>query len=82
MQLPRAGVIFPEIVSSVATQLDLFAQKPKKPIMSVIDRINRKNGKNTIFFGAQGIHSKWKPVSNWRSPKYTTDWSELLRVVI
>jgi DNA polymerase V len=42
--------------------------------------INRLWGSNTIFFGAQGLTRKWKMRQERRSNRYTTQWSEILRI--
>jgi hypothetical protein len=70
-----------DLVPASAAQLDLFAPS-KNSVMSIVDRINRKKGKNTIFFGSQGIDPKWKSLSGQCSPKYTTQWPDLMKVKI
>lgn len=77
----RAGVMLHDLVPASAAQLDLFAPS-KNSVMSIVDRINRKKGKNTIFFGSQGIDPKWKSLSGQCSPKYTTQWPDLMKVKI
>ena len=48
--------------------------------MKVIDGINLKQGKGTLFFAAQGIKRNWSMRMNIRSPRYTTQWDELPKV--
>lgn len=79
-QYRRGGVMFHELISSSNSQLDLFTTPLKNPVMPIVDQINRKKGRNTIFFGAQGVSQKWKPLSNHCSPKYTTKWSDVLKI--
>ena len=62
------------------SQGDLFLVKddPKKePVINVIDAINKKIGKRTVFFGAQGTTREWRMRCDNRSPRYTTNWEEL-----
>ena len=58
--------------------------------MEILDDINTKMGKMTLFYGSQGIvkHSgrkkiekdKWRMRSFYRSPFYTTNWADILKV--
>ena len=58
--------------------------------LSTEDDINNKMGKMTLFYGSQGIvkHSgrkkiendKWRMRSFYRSPFYTTNWADILKV--
>lgn len=45
-----------------------------------VDAINARWGKGTAQFAAEGITSQWRPRHDLRSPRYTTEWSELKRV--
>jgi DNA polymerase V len=42
---------------------------------------HNKNGGNTIFLAAQGIKPAWRMLSEQRSPRYTTQWAEIVKVV-
>ena len=57
--------------------------------MKMLDNINAKMGKMTLFYGSQGIikqrkqrieGNNWKMRSSYRSPFYTTNWNDILRV--
>ena len=58
--------------------------------MKLIDNINAKMGKMTIFHGSQGViknsrnikseTDKWRMRSCYKSPFYTTNWDDILRV--
>jgi len=57
--------------------------------MKMLDSINAKMGKMTLFYGSQGIikqrkqrteGNNWKMRSSYRSPFYTTNWNDILRV--
>jgi DNA polymerase V len=48
-------------------------------LMSVIDGINKKFGKSTLFLAAEGMNKKWK-MKQEQSPCYTTVWQDLPRV--
>ena len=58
--------------------------------MKLIDNINTKMGKMTIFYGSQGViknsrnikseTDKWRMRSCYKSPFYTTNWDDILKV--
>ena len=58
--------------------------------MKLIDNINAKMGKMTIFHGSQGViknsrnikpeQDKWRMRSCYKSPFYTTNWDDILKV--
>ena len=58
--------------------------------MKTLDDINAKMGKMTIFYGSQGIikqrrreeteEDKWRMRSGYKSPFYTTNWNDILKV--
>jgi DNA polymerase V len=82
----KAGVFLSKIVSQEVLQADLFGdyslerQYTQARLMAIIDFINQWWGLNTIFFGAQGIGREWKMRQERRSPRFTTQWGEILVV--
>ena len=58
--------------------------------MKLLDDLNTRMGKMTLFYGSQGIQKqsrkikvkkeKWPMKSSYKSPFYTTSWSDLLTV--
>lgn len=48
--------------------------------MEVLDQLNAKDGKGTLFFAGQGIQQQWQMKREMLSPRYTTRYSDLLRV--
>ena len=58
--------------------------------MKILDDINTKMGKMTIFYGSQGIvkqrrrekieEDKWRMRSGYKSPFYTTNWNDILKI--
>ncbi|HRN70069.1 MAG TPA: Y-family DNA polymerase [Candidatus Woesebacteria bacterium] len=80
----KATVGLTGLVSEHIMQGQLFhpvtvSQKEKR-IMSVLDTINQQYGSGTLQYAIQGIHKRWKGKSESRSPRYTTNWDELLIV--
>ena len=80
----RAGVIVAGIVPTDNHQLDMFqSENPKhKPLMSAIDRINKKYRADKIKLGSQDLESTWKMRQERLSPRYTTNIDEIIRVKV
>ena len=80
----KVGVCLSGIIPSNYVQGNLFIPTPrweKNELMHVFDKINRKYGKSTLFSGLVGTRAKeWELVKEDRSPRYTTQWKELLKL--
>lgn len=76
----KAGVMLSEIVPASARPADMFARQSDgngAGLMTMLDEINRKMGKNTLRLASEGITQAWKTKSDRKSPCYTTKWDEL-----
>jgi len=79
----KTGVMLLDLIPASVEQKHLFVdsdQRPRDHLIDVVDRINRDHGPDTLFFGAQGVSREWKMRCGLRSPRYTTQWNELLMV--
>lgn len=81
----KAGVMLSELVPAQGVQCDLFSQiqiSPKSNVlMTTLDSINRKMGKESIKLASEGFNRPWKMKQGNKSPCYTTDWSDILTVI-
>ena len=79
----KAGVMFLDLVRTAEVQPGLF-DLPDSPaklcLMRAVDDTNRSYGRDTITYAASGRERAWKLRSAHHSPRYTTNWNELLRV--
>ena len=57
-----------------------FNHHPSDHLMNLVDLVNKNHGPDTLFFGAQGVTREWKMRCGLRSPRYTTQWDELMIV--
>lgn len=76
----KCGVIMMDLVSEEQIAPDLFEKdytKKQRDSVHVVDAINARFGKNTVFYGATGIHPQWMMRCDHRSRRYTTCWDEL-----
>ncbi|EBX0280616.1 DNA polymerase V subunit UmuC, partial [Salmonella enterica subsp. enterica serovar Bispebjerg] len=51
----------------------------EKP-MDVLDHLNAKKGRGKLCFAGEGIQQQWAMKREMLSPRYTTRFSDLLRV--
>ena len=81
----KAGVIVGGTVPEEHIQLNLFRQKNHlklKKLMTAIDNINTRMGRDAVRFAAQGFDRKWRLKQEHLSPAYTTRFSDMLCVYI
>jgi len=79
----KAGVMLSDFYDKDVYQSDFFIPDSRRPksekLMKTIDKINATGG-NRITFAAQGIRKPWSMQRHFQSPKYTTNWNDLLVV--
>ncbi|MEB6435605.1 Y-family DNA polymerase [Raoultella ornithinolytica] len=80
----KAGVMLGDFYSQGVAQLNLFddnaPRKNSEKLMEVLDHLNAKDGKGTLYFAGQGIQTAWQMKREMLSPRYTTRYSDLLEV--
>ena len=79
----RAGVLLMELTNHRYQQQDLFTptENPRSDeLMKTLDTINAKMGNGTLRFAGEGFDAGWRMKQRLRSPRYTTQFSELKRV--
>lgn len=80
----KAGVMLGELVPAQGVQSDLFSQVQVSPksskLMLAMDEINKKMGKESIKLASESFTRPWKMKQENKSPSYTTDWDNLVKV--
>ncbi|GHP00809.1 umuC protein [Reticulibacter mediterranei] len=82
----KAGVLVSALQPEEVIQPDLFGafswehEVRQAAQMALLDEINRRYGRDTLFFAAQGTQRSWQQRARRRSPRYTTNWQEVLTV--
>jgi DNA polymerase V len=74
------GIGLIELVKKNVCQQDFFCHGQalvSDKVISALDTINKKYGRGTAFMAAQGIRKPWVMRQNFKSPAYTTQWSDL-----
>ncbi|HBZ7790397.1 TPA: Y-family DNA polymerase, partial [Klebsiella variicola subsp. variicola] len=77
----KAGVMLGDFYSQGVAQLNLFddnaPRKNSEKLMEVLDHLNAKDGRGTLYFAGQGIQTAWQMKREMLSPRYTTRFSDL-----
>lgn len=79
----KSGVLFFGLESGENAPRDLFApdsEKNNAGLFSVVDQINAKYGRGTLFTLGEGTTKSWQMKRSLLSPDYTTSWDQLLKV--
>lgn len=80
----NAGVMLGDFFSQGVAQLNLFDDNAPRhnssALMEVMDQLNAKDGRGTLYFAGQGIQPQWQKKRDLLSPSYTTRFSDLLVV--
>lgn len=80
----KAGVMLSDFSDRDAIQTDWLNPTPfskkKGDAMKVLDQINARYDKTAVQFAASGIEKKWKSNRAHTTPKFTTNWLDLLKV--
>ncbi len=86
-QYKKAGVILLNIVPADYLQQDILqvyneeAAKRSTTLMQAMDNLNKKFGKRIVQHAAEGLNKEWRVKADLLSPRYTTKWEELLKVL-
>tara|TARA_R110002126_G_scaffold17798_2_gene68904 strand:+ start:77577 stop:78821 length:1245 start_codon:yes stop_codon:yes gene_type:complete len=75
----KVGVYLDEITPANQQQLDIWSEAPKlsDALMQTYDSINRRFGSSGVRMASSGFNQVEISKRQWRSPKYTTCWSDL-----
>lgn len=82
MKFKKAGVIVTELIDENRKQLQLFDEENPKhlALMKVMDHLNNKIGYKKIKLASQNLELTWNMKQNHLSPKYTTNFNDILEI--
>lgn len=82
MRFKKAGVIVTELIPENSKQFHLFEDENPKHIhlMKTIDSLNQKMGDKKIKLASQNLNLTWDMNQNYLSPKYTTNFKQILEI--
>ncbi len=82
----KAGIILSDIINEDHLQFDLFINPERNvkqnDLMKVIDNVQGRFGKQSIFIGAEGINQEWSMRRGKLSQRFTTQWNEILNIQV
>lgn len=82
----KAGILLSNIIPESPVQLNAFKDSrdhlKQVRIMKAMDRVNSVWGNDTLKFASSGIKQDWVMKRQHISPRYTTNWNELLTINI
>jgi len=76
----KAGIMLSGLVPCNLDQFAMFDPEDRqklKTVTVVMDEINKKMGRNTLFYAAAGVKKPWDMRREFESPHYTTRWKDL-----
>lgn len=78
----KAGILLTDLQPAGARQLTLWEvctrrNKESKSVMSAMDRINAKYGKDTLQYASSGLRKGWEMRRDKMSPEFTTRWADI-----
>ena len=79
----KCGVMLTELTATNEHQGDFFTRgdtQKSRDLMACLDAINRRMGRNTVFYAGSGITREWAAFANRKSATYTTDIGQIIRV--
>jgi DNA polymerase V len=80
----KAGVMLADIMAEGDVPLNFietnYLDDKRKELMDIVDKLNRKHGQDTVFFGSSGVQKDWQMRRAKLSPRFTTRWNDLPRV--
>jgi DNA polymerase V len=82
----KAGITLMEIVPRVNQQFSLFVPagveiSRNDRLMDTLDAINERYGRGALRLAAEGVAKGWQMRRGNLSPRYTTEWAGVARVV-
>jgi len=82
IKFKKAGVIVTELIDEDKKQLQLFDEENPKhlELMKVMDRLNNKIGDKKVKLATQNLNLTWNMNQNHLSPKYTTNFKDILEI--
>jgi hypothetical protein len=79
--LKRAPTDLSEVTANVIRAfLDSHEQHKHCLLMQEVDHLNRVLGRDSVIFAAQEITRDWQAQPRYLSRRFTTQWTDLLRV--
>ncbi len=82
IKFKKAGVIVTELIHENKKQLQLFEEENPKHValMKAMDHLNNKIGDTKVKLATQNLSLTWNMNQNHLSPRYTTNFKDILEI--
>ena len=82
LKFKKAGVIVTKFIDENKKQLQLFDEENPKhlTLMQAMDKLNTKIGETKVKLATQNLNLTWNMKQNYLSPKYTTNFNDILEI--
>ncbi len=80
LRYKKCGIGLLDVRTTKYEQHDLFTpqqSEQSRRLMTVLDGINKRYGRQTLTLAAAGINPPWSMKRDYMSPRYTTRWTDL-----
>ena len=81
----KCGVMLTELIAAGTEQRDLFDTRDEQRsqrLMTTLDAINRRMGRDTVFYAGSGIKRDWAAFANMKTQAFTTNWRQMMEVKV
>ncbi len=81
----KSGILLSDLIPENQLQYSVWDDVTKKKIrelMQTVDKINARVGQGVVKFAVQGTKRRWKMHQERLSPKYTSNWNDILIIEI
>ena len=80
----KAGVMLADIIPEGDVPLSIaetnYLDDRRKDVMQIIDHVNKRSGRDTLYYASSGIKKDWEMRRAKLSPSYTTSWKDIPKV--
>ncbi|MBD2752002.1 Y-family DNA polymerase [Spirosoma validum] len=79
----RVGVMLTDLVPADYRQAGVFTQGPDERLIRLsraMDKVNKRYGHDTLRMASQLYNPEWPMKPQWLTPRYTTQWEDILEV--
>ena len=83
LKYKKAGVMLLDIAPDSIASNTLFSNldyDKNETIMKALDDMNKRYGRDFVRFASSGLRRTWSMKSEQCSPRFTTEWDEILKI--
>jgi DNA polymerase V len=79
----KCGVMLTEFCPAGSERRDLFDNRNdnrSQRLMTALDTINRRMGRDTVFYAGSGTTRNWAAFANMKSQPFSTGWNQMIQI--